>query len=121
MKKINLILFSIVFFLVGISCEKDWIFVEFQDFEYGVYVWLLSQDGIFFEDDLSLSIIMEVEFYDINEGKDVVFYLWVVSYIDKINDGVDNVGLVDLMMIIVFEFGIFILGLFNVIFLFFVQ
>jgi len=121
MKKINLILFSIVLLLVGTSCEKDRTFVEFQDLEYGAYARLLSQDGILFEDDPSSSITTEVEFYDINEGKDVASYSWAVSYIDKINDGADNAGPADLMTITASEFGTSTSGLPNAIFSFSVQ
>ena len=106
MKRINLILFSIVLLLVGTSCEKDRTFVEFEDLEYGAYARQLSREGSFFLTDIPGSQIdVSVEFYDVNQGKDVASYSWTVEYIDKAGNGANSVAPVDFATFNASDFG----------------
>lgn len=106
MKKINLILFGFVLLLVGTSCERDRNFVEFEDLETGAYARQLSRTGEYILTEPENAIIdVSVEFYDVNQGKDVASYAWNVQYIDKETDGAASVGPVDLFTIESSQFG----------------
>lgn len=101
-----MILFGFMLLLVGTACEKDRTFVEFADLETGAYARELSREGTFFLTDIANSAIdISVEFYDVNQGKDVASYSWTVNYIDKANGGAGNAGPANLLTINASEFG----------------
>lgn len=67
MKRINIFL-VFVFVFVVIVCEKDRVFIEFKDLEYGVFFCLIDGvNGEFnFFDFVGFVIDFIVEFYDEN-------------------------------------------------------
>ena len=106
MNKINLILVGFMLLLVGTACEKDRTFVEFDDLDHGAFARELARDGGFFftaPDDSQIDV--SVEFYDINQGRDVASYSWTVEYIDKVNGGADSKPAVDILSIPSTSFG----------------
>lgn len=106
MNKINLILVGFMLLLVGTACEKDRTFVEFDDLEHGAFARELDRTGTFFLTDIENSKIdVSVEFYDINQGRDVAEYSWTVQYIDKANGGANSAGPVDILSIPASSFG----------------
>ena len=84
------------------SCEeKDRIFPEFGDSDVatGAFARMTgSVDGIFnFYAIDDSEITFNVEFYDVNEGRNVASYNWQATYVD--NGGGEDVGPVDILSI----------------------
>lgn len=74
------------------ACEKDRAFLEFDDLEKGAFPRLLDGvNGEFnFFDPSGSSVDFTVEFYDENQGKDVVSYAWSATYVDKTTNTLGN-------------------------------
>ena len=96
-------LFYLLVVLLGFTAceESDRIFPEFgdDDVKTGAYARQTSDvSGIFdFYNVENSAVSFDVEFYDVNEGRDVASYDWTATYIN--NSGGDNVGPVDVLSI----------------------
>ncbi len=81
--------------------ERDRAFPEFgdDDVKTGAYARLIGDvRGIFdFFNVADSEIDFDVEFYDVNEGRDITSYDWTASYVN--NSGGDNVGPVPVLSI----------------------
>lgn len=80
-KYFNLICCFSLLFLV--SCEKDRVFIEYDDLQKGAYARLI--DGVNGEFDFldidNSGVDFTVEFYDENNGNNVESYAWTVNYL----------------------------------------
>ena len=99
-------------FLVGCE-EKERAFPEFGDANVATGAYARMTDGVnglfnFFDPENS-EIDFTVEFYDVNEGRDVASYSWTAIYIN--NQGGDDVGPVEVLTIPASSFTINDFGL----------
>lgn len=97
-----------LFIVVFAACEEtDRTFPEFgdDDVQTGAYARKIDGvNGIFdFFDPAGSNIDFTVEFYDVNEGRDVANYSWTATHIN--NAGGDNTGPVPVMSIDASSFG----------------
>ena len=102
MNKFHLLYLPILAVLAFSACEeKDRIFPEFGDPDVATGAFARMTGGVdgifnFYAIDES-EITFNVEFYDVNQGRDVAAYNWQATYVD--NNGGDNVGPVDVLSI----------------------
>lgn len=101
---------SLLVLLVGIfaSCEEEErTFPEFGDDDVATGAFARKIDGVNgifdFFDPAGSEIDFTVEFYDVNEGRDVASYNWTATHIN--NAGGNNTGPVDILSVPASSFG----------------
>lgn len=107
MKKLQFGLLAALLLMFTACEEKERAFPEFgdDDVETGAFARMIDGvNGIFdFFDPAGSEIDFTVEFYDLNEGRDVAAYNWTATHIN--NAGGDNTGPVDILAIPSSSFG----------------
>ena len=108
MKQI-LLLPSLLLLLLATACEEEErAFPEFGDDDVGTGAFprqIGDVEGIYnFFDIENSEISFDVEFYDVNQGRDVAEYNWTATYRNKQSD--ENIGPANVLSIPASEFGL---------------